>query len=277
MKVKYLPCAELTKLLDSESLRENFLIDDLFVEDEVALYYIPDCERAIVGSACPKSKILKLEAADELRAEYFCERREMSVQNMGGTGFVNVDGQKYELKHLELLYIGKGAKEISFESADAQNSAEFYLLSYPAHATYPTVKSAKGDANMINMGSAAEANVRVINQCVCEAKIQSCQLVTGYTRLAEGSVWNTMPTHTHERRSEIYLYFDVENGQCVFHLMGKPDETRHLVVRNRNVVLSPSWSIHSGCGTKNYSFVWGMGGENKRFDDMDPAPISKLR
>lgn len=272
MTLKYVPCAERTKELSSEGLREAFLIQDLWIKGEIKLYYI-DAERVIVGTACPANAPLKLEAADELRANYFCERREMSVQNMGKKGVVKVDGVVYELDNLELLYISRGSKEISFEG----DGAEFYLLSYPAHSVYPTTKSAKGEGNIINLGTQAEANVRTINQLVCEAKIQSCQLVTGFTRLETGSVWNTMPCHTHERRSEVYMYFDIEDNQAVFHFMGRPDETRHLVVRNRDVVISPSWSIHSGCGTKSYSFVWGMGGENKRFDDMDPAPIKTLK
>lgn len=269
---------QLTKTLDSEKLRENFLIDDLFAKGEIKLYYIVECERAVIGSACPlKGSPLKLEVSDELRADYFCERRELSVLNLGGKGSVSVDGKVYELDYLELLYVSRGSKEIFFESLDPEKGAEFYLVSYPAHAAYPTTKSARGDANRIHLGEQVDANVRTINQVVCQARIQSCQLVTGFTQLEPGSVWNTMPSHTHERRSEIYLYFDIEPGQCVFHFMGDPRETRHLVVRNKQVVLSPSWSIHSGCGTRNYSFVWAMGGENQNFDDMDAAETSILR
>lgn len=278
MKKKYLPCLQYTKTLDSAALRENFLIDDLFVKGELKLYYIVEFERAVIGSACPLfGKNIKLEAADDLKADYFCERRELSVLNLGGKGKVSVDGEVYELDYLELLYVSRGSKEIIFESSDAEKIAEFYLVSYPAHRAYPTVKSARGDANRIHLGDMKDANVRTLNQVVCQARIQSCQLVTGFTQLEPGSVWNTMPSHTHDRRSEIYLYFDIEPDQCVFHFMGQPTETRHLVVRNKQVVLSPSWSIHSGCGTRNYSFVWAMGGENQRFDDMDPAETSILR
>lgn len=278
MKKRYLPCMQLTKTLDSEKLRENFLIDDLFAKGEIKLYYIVECERAVIGSACPlKGSPLKLEVSDELRADYFCERRELSVLNLGAKGTVSVDGKIYELEHLELLYVSRGSKEIFFESLDSEKCAEFYLVSYPAHAAYPTTKSARGDANRIHLGDQKDANVRTINQVVCQARIPSCQLVTGFTQLEPGSVWNTMPSHTHERRSEIYLYFDIEPDQCVFHFMGDPRETRHLVVRNKQVVLSPSWSIHSGCGTRNYSFVWAMGGENQNFDDMDAAETSILR
>ena len=276
MKMKYIPCAECTKQLDSAELREAFLLDDLFVKGEIKLYYI-DCERAVVGSACPENQALKLEAAAALRCEFFCERREMSALNLGGKGAIIVDGIRYELDRLELLYIGKGSREISFESEDSANGAEFYLVSYPAHASYPTCKSEKGDANIFRAGTPEQANMRTLNQLVCEARIKSCQLVTGFTHLDSGSVWNTMPSHTHERRSELYMYFDIEPTEAVIHLMGRPDETRHLLVRNKNVVISPSWSIHSGVGTKNYSFSWAMGGENQRFDDMDPAPTETLR
>ena len=278
MKKKYLPCLQYTKTLDSAALRENFLIDDLFAKGELKLYYIVECERAVIGSACPLfGKNIKLEAADDLKADYFCERRELSVLNLGGKGKVSVDGEVYELDYLELLCVSRGSKEIIFESSDAEKIAEFYLVSYPAHRAYPTVKAARGDAIRMHLGDMKDANVRTLNQVVCQARIQSCQLVTGFTQLEPGSVWNTMPSHTHDRRSEIYLYFDIEPDQCVFHFMGQPTETRHLVVRNKQVVLSPSWSIHSGCGTRNYSFVWAMGGENQRFDDMDPAETSILR
>ena len=239
MKMKYIPCAERTRQLDSAGLREAFLIDDLFVKGEIKLYYV-DCERAVVGTACPAGAPLKLEAADALRAAYFCERREMTALNIGGPGAVVVDGVRYALENMELLYIGRGSKEVSFESGDAANGAEFYLVSYPAHASYPTTKSAKGDANSFRAGTPEQANMRTLNQQVCEARIKSCQLVTGYTQLDPGSVWNTMPSHTHERRSEVYMYFGIEPDQAVFHYMGAPDETRHIVVRNKNVVISPS-------------------------------------
>ncbi len=270
MKKIYVPCKLATKAMTTAEIRENFLIEDIFQPDEITLYYT-DCDRAIVGSACPKTKKLTLATADELRATYFCERRELGVLNIGSKGIVNVDGVAYELDTLEMLYIGRGSKSIVFESLDSENIAEFYLLSYPSHKEYPTTKSALGEANILNLGTQDRANVRTINQAICENRIKSSQLVMGYTALKDGSVWNTMPSHTHERRSEIYMYFNIQPDECVFHLMGTPDETRHIVVKNKQVVISPSWSIHSGCGTRNYTFCWGMGGENQRFDDMDEA------
>jgi len=276
MKKKYVPCQIATKAMDTQQLRESFLIEDLFQRGVLTLYYT-DLDRAVVGSACPTNAALKLEAGDELRADFFCQRRELGVLNIGSTGLVNVDGVKYELKNGESLYVGRGSKNISFESIDSESIAEFYLLSYPAHKDFPTTKSAIGDANTIDLGESSQANIRTINQAICQARIPSCQLVMGYTKLNDGSVWNTMPVHTHERRSEVYMYFDIKPNECVFHFMGNPQETRHIIVRNKQVVLSPSWSIHSGCGTRNYTFCWGMGGENQRFDDMDPAPTNELK
>ena len=276
MKKKYLPCFTAYKQMDTSALRENFLIEDLFESGKLQLYYT-DCDRAVVGSACPTQTPLKLDAGDELRAEYFCQRRELGILNIGGNGSVSVDGVVYNLVKGEILYVAKGSKEIVFKSENAEDYAEFYLLSYPAHAVYPTTKSALGDANKLALGKQSECNVRTINQAICQARIQSCQLVMGYTKLEDGSVWNTMPSHTHERRSEVYMYFDIEPKECVMHLMGSPQETRHLIVRNKQVVLSPSWSIHSGVGTKNYTFCWGMGGENQQFDDMDSAPTEELK
>ncbi len=270
MKKIYVPCKVATKAMTTSQLRESFLIEDIFNVDEITLYYT-DCDRAIVGSACPSTKKLILETADELRSPYFCARRELGVLNIGAKGIIRVDEQTFELDNLETLYIGRGSKCIEFSAQKEGELAEFYLVSYPAHKEYPTTKSAKGEANILNLGSQEKANVRTINQAICENRIQSSQLVMGYTALAEGSVWNTMPAHTHERRSEVYMYFNIQPDECVFHYMGTPDETRHIVVKNKQVVISPSWSIHSGCGTRNYTFCWGMGGENQRFDDMDEA------
>ncbi len=276
MKKKYMPCAIAAKRMDSAELRENFLIDDLFAPGRLDMYYT-DCDRAVVGTACPLAEPLKLSSADELRAEFFCQRRELCVLNIGDEGSISVDGAKYEIGNGESLYIGRGSKEIVFESAAKYAHAEFYFVSYPAHKEYPTAKSAKGEGNMLHLGEKAKCNVRTINQVVCEGKIQSAQLVMGHTHLEEGSTWNTMPVHTHERRSEVYMYYDVLPEECVFHFMGGPQETRHIIVRNKQVVLSPSWSIHSGCGTRNYSFCWGMGGENQRFDDMDGVNMGDLK
>ncbi len=262
--------------MSTQQLRDAFLIDDLFKEGVVDLYYT-DCDRAVVGSACPLSEPLALPSAEELKSEFFCQRRELGVLNIGGAGSVFADGVEYKLAAGELLYVGRGTRKVEFASDDARNCAQFYLLSYPAHKDFPTEKSALGSANMINLGSKSLANERTINQAICEARIHSCQLVMGYTKLADGSVWNTMPAHTHERRSEIYMYFGMGPKDCVFHIMGSPEETRHIVVRDRQVVVSPSWSVHSGCGTHAYTFCWGMGGENQRFDDMDEVPMEDLK
>ena len=261
-------------MLDTEELRSRFLIDDLFVEGELVLSYC-DIDRVIVGSACPTSTPLSLDAVDELRAAYFCERRELGIINIGESGGVIVDGESYSLANRECLYVGRGSKSISFAN-DEGKTAKFYLISYPAHTDYPTKKAAMADAKQVHLGSSDTANERVIYQYIHEEGIQSCQLVMGFTVLKTGSVWNTMPAHTHTRRSEVYMYFDVPADNAVFHFMGDPQETRHLCVHNHQAVLSPAWSIHSGCGTADYTFIWAMGGENQRFDDMDPAPIPSL-
>jgi len=261
--------------MTTEELRRTFLIDTLFEADAVRLVY-SDLDRAIVGSAVPVKKALRLESAGELRSRYFAERREIGVINTGGSGVVAVDGKEYRLANRDGLYIGRGSKEIAFSSGRPEDPAFFYLLSYPAHREYPTAFAAVKDADAVQLGSDAECNKRTIRKTIHQDGIRSCQLVMGFTELAEGSVWNTMPPHTHSRRMEVYLYFDVPADHAVFHLMGPPEETRHIVVRNRQAVLSPSWSLHSGVGTARYAFVWGMGGENQAFDDMDPAGIGKL-
>jgi 4-deoxy-L-threo-5-hexosulose-uronate ketol-isomerase len=212
-----------------------------------------------------------------LAANFFCERRELGVINLGGKGTVHVDGAAYALDKLDCLYIGRGSKDVFFESDDASTPAQFYLVSYPAHADYPTTLVLKKDVTPRELGSPEQANVRKLHQMIVPGRVQSCQLVMGFTQIQSGSVWNTMPAHTHARRSEVYLYFDIAPGAVVFHLMGEPQETRHLVVHEKEAVLSPAWSIHSGVGTGAYTFVWGMGGENQTFDDMDGIAISDLR
>jgi 4-deoxy-L-threo-5-hexosulose-uronate ketol-isomerase len=251
-------------------------VDSLFKPGELGLVY-SDADRAVFGSAVPTGAALGLAAEAELRAAYFCERRELGILNIGGDGVVTADGRPYPLAKLDCLYVGRGTREVSFTSAAAQNPAAFYLLSYPAHAQYPTVHAQLKEALAVELGTAAEANRRTIYKYIHPGGIKSCQLVMGFTRLHEGSVWNTMPPHTHTRRSEIYLYFDLNAQRRIMHFMGRPQETRHLVVADRQVVISPSWSIHSGCGTGAYTFCWGMGGENQAFDDMDPAPLEQLR
>jgi 4-deoxy-L-threo-5-hexosulose-uronate ketol-isomerase len=275
MDVHFVASKTEVERLNTEELRSRFLFPDLFVDGEIRLKYC-DMDRVIVGAACPAERPLSLDASDELRASCFCERRELGVINIGESGMITADGIEYAVGNRECLYIGRGTESISFASS-AGKKALFYLISYPAHTRYPTTKATIDDARKIELGASEFANERVIYQYIHEAGIKSCQLVMGFTVLKEGSVWNTMPAHTHNRRSEVYLYFDVPEGNTVFHFMGEPQQTRHLCVGNRQAVLSPAWSIHSGCGTGDYTFIWAMGGENQRFDDMDPAPIDLLR
>jgi 4-deoxy-L-threo-5-hexosulose-uronate ketol-isomerase len=230
----------------------------------------------VIGSAVPTDGPLTLTTYDALKSDYFCERREIGVLNIGGGGAVTVDGTRYELAGRDSLFIGRGSQEIFFESMSSSEPAEFYLLSYPAHAVYPTAKIAKEMAEQVEIGDPATANRRKITKLIHLAGVRSSQLVMGYTELASGSVWNTMPAHTHTRRSEVYLYFDLDAAQRVVHLMGLPQETRNLIVANKQVVVSPGWSIHSGVGTSNYSFCWGMGGENQVYQDMDAVAIAEL-
>ena len=271
----------------TDRLREEFLIDDLFQKDVIKLVY-SHIDRIITGSAVPVAGKLVLTAGDELRADYFLERREMGVINIGGAGVITIDGKDYEVAYKEAMYIGMGAKDISFASADAANPAKFYINSAPAHKSYPTVlikpegTPAEGvvivkDENKVELGCLADANHRTICKYILPGQVESCQLVMGMTKLEEGSVWNTMPSHTHDRRMEVYLYFDMKDDALVFHYMGEPTETRHIVMKNEQAVISPSWSIHSGCGTRAYTFIWGMVGENQAFDDMDGVAMQDIR
>ena len=271
----------------TDRLREEFLIQDVFVKDEIKLVY-SHIDRIITGSATPVTKKLVLTAGDELRAEYFLQRREMGVINIGGDGIILIDGKKYELGYKDGMYIGMGAKDISFESLDASKPAKFYINSAPAHTSYPTkliklngtpssdVVIVK-DENKVELGSLEESNHRVINKYILPGQVESCQLVMGMTALKPGSVWNTMPCHTHDRRMEVYLYFEMPEDAIVMHYMGEPTETRHIVMRNEEAVISPSWSIHSGCGSRAYTFIWGMVGENQAFDDMDGVAMCDIR
>ncbi len=276
MQIRFSPSQTEYPTLTTEQLRTAFLVESLFTPGRVELVYT-DNDRAIVGSAVPTSSPLKLTADAELRAACFCERRELGVLNIGGGGAVAVDGQQFELAKLDCLYVGRGSQSVSFTSRDPAGPAAFYLLSYPAHAAYPTRLAHLVDAAKTELGTAAEANRRTICRYIHAGGIQSCQLVMGFTQLREGSVWNTMPAHTHTRRSEVYMYFDLGPSRRVMHFMGTPQQTRHLIMADRQVVISPSWSIHSACGTGAYSFCWGMGGENQTFEDMDPAPLDQLR
>lgn len=271
----------------TERLREEFLIQDVFVKDEIKLVY-SHIDRIITGSATPVQKKLELTAGEELRAEYFLQRREMGLINIGGKGIVYIDGKRYEVDYKEGMYIGMGSKDIYFESINPEEPAKFYLNSAPAHAAYPTVlikpegEAEEGvvivkDENKVELGSLEESNHRVICKYILPGQVQSCQLVMGMTSLKPGSVWNTMPSHTHDRRMEVYLYFDFPEDAFVMHYMGEPQETRHIVVHNEEAVISPSWSIHSGSGSRNYTFIWGMVGENQAFDDMDGIENKDLR
>lgn len=276
MKVLSMPDADRYPTMLATKLRDSFLIESLFQSVSVQLMYC-DADRAIIGSAIPTASPLPLGIDADLRADFFCQRRELGVLNIGGAGSVTVDGKKHAMGSLDGLYVGRGSRDISFASDDPKNPAAFYLLSYPAHADYPTTHASKSSAAAVQLGSVAAANRRTIFKYIHPDGIKSCQLVMGFTLLDSGSVWNTMPAHTHLRRSEVYLYFNVPADARVLHLMGTPNETRHLFVADRQVVVSPSWSIHSGCGTGAYSFCWGMGGENQAFDDMDPAPLVDMR
>lgn len=260
----------------TDRLREEFLIDDLFQVDDIKLVY-SHIDRIITGSAVPVKAPLVLTAGDELRAEYFLQRREMGIINIGGKGTVNVDGTVYELEYKDGLYIGMGSKDITFASVDASNPAKFYLNSAPAHTTYPTVLIKPENCVRVELGSLETANHRTICKYILPGQVESCQLVMGMTQLKPGSVWNTMPCHTHDRRMEVYLYFDMPEDALVFHYMGEPTETRHIVMRNEEAVISPSWSIHSGSGTQAYTFIWGMVGENQDFDDMDGCAMQDIR
>jgi len=276
MKVRYSPDPVRFCRMTTQEVRENFLIESLFAPDEIEMVY-SDVDRAIAGSAVPVKGALALTSADELRADYFCQRRELGILNIGGAGSVTVDGQTYNMASTDCLYVGRGSKDIAFASDDAAKPAKYYLLSYPAHAEYPTTHIQVEQAAPVELGSIEASNKRTIYKCIHPDGVKSCQLVMGFTIMEPGCVWNTMPPHTHERRMEVYMYFNVPAEARVFHYMGKPEETRHIAVADGQAVISPSWSIHSGVGTAAYTFCWGMGGENQAFDDMDHVKINDLR
>jgi 4-deoxy-L-threo-5-hexosulose-uronate ketol-isomerase len=262
--------------MTTAQVREAFLIDALYQAGALNLAYV-DQDRAVVGMAAPLNTKLQLDANKMLRASYFNERRELGALNIGGRGTIHVDGTEWPLENLDCLYIGRGAKDVSFEPADTSSPAVFYLLSYPAHTSYPTKLMRREDASRVELGSAETCNRRTVCKYIHLDGARSCQLVMGVTHLHPGSAWNTMPAHMHMRRSEIYMYFNLDEAARVFHLMGPAEETRHIVMKNREAVVSPGWSIHAGVGTQSYSFCWGMGGENQDYADMDPAPLESLR
>ena len=276
MKTRYLPDNVRYKSMDTTALRDAYLADDLFAPGEIRLNYV-ETDRQVLGGAVPTTDTLTLSAGEELRAQFFCERRELGVINVGGKGDVIADDKTFTVDARECVYVGRGTKNVQFTSKDANNPAAFFLCSFPAHTEYPTMMATEKDARVLDLGSLEDSNERHIVQYIHPEGIKSCQLVMGYTHLEKGSVWNTMPAHTHARRCETYMYFDVAEGHQVVHLMGEPTGTRHIMVSNRQAVISPSWSMHSGSGTRNYAFIWAMGGETKAFGDMDGVPISDLR
>jgi 4-deoxy-L-threo-5-hexosulose-uronate ketol-isomerase len=262
--------------MTSEELRATFLLEDMFTPGAIEFAYV-DLDRTVIGSAVPTSAPLTLETYPELRADSFLERRELGVLNVGAPGSVTVDEASFELDKLDCLYVGRGSRAVTFSSKSAADPASFYLLSYPAHAEYPTKMVKRAELQGLELGSFETCNKRTIYKTIHREGIRSCQLVMGFTLLEPGSNWNTMPAHTHMRRSEVYFYFDVEPDQRVIHLMGPPDATSHIVMADKQVVVSPGWSIHAGVGTKNYGFCWGMGGENQDYSDMDPVAIKDLK
>ncbi len=264
------------KTYQTAAIRERFLLDEIVKPNEVNCVYT-HYDRMIVGAANPVNKQLELENYPNLKADYFLQRREIGIINVAGNGEVIADGQTYKVNKLDCLYIGKGVKSVKFSSTDSANPAVFYILSCPAHTTYPTALLTNEKAVKVNAGDASTANRRTINKYIHAEGIQSCQLVMGLTILSDGSVWNTMPAHVHDRRMEAYFYFDVPKGQRVFHYMGEGNETRHIVIDNYEAVVSPPWSIHSGSGTASYSFIWGMAGENLDYTDMDIFDIADIK
>ncbi|EAS19272.1 5-keto-4-deoxyuronate isomerase [Flavobacteria bacterium BBFL7] len=274
-ETRYANSPETVKTYNTTQLRDEFLIDKPMVEGEINLVYT-HYDRYIAGGAVP-TQPLKLESIDPLKAENFLDRREMGIINVGGAGTVDVDGTKYELAHKDALYIGMGTKDVVFHSADSKNPAKYYINSAPAHQSYPTQKTSLAEANKIELGSLETANHRTVSQMIIGGIITTCQLQMGMTELKVGSVWNTMPAHVHDRRMEVYFYLDVPQDQAVCHFMGQPQETRHIWMHNHQAVISPPWSIHSGSGTSNYTFIWGMAGENLDYNDMDVAKITDLK
>jgi len=262
--------------MNTWDLRANFLVEELMQPDHIELVY-SQYDRLIIGGAVPVKHTLTLVDPEDLKASFFLERREMGVINVGGPGAIFADGVSFESNKLDCVYLGKGTREVSLVSKDEANPAHFYFLSAPAHQAYPNARFTREQASPVTTGDVSNANRRTIYKYIHEAGIPSSQLVMGLTVLEPGSVWNTMPAHTHTRRTEIYFYFDLATEARVFHFMGEPQETRHLLVANHQAVISPPWSIHSGCGTANYGFIWGMAGENYTYTDMDPVPIRELK
>ena len=276
MQIRFQNSPKETAGMTTAQLRENFLIENLMQPGKLQLTY-SHYDRMIVGGVVPGAEAISLPKEEELKAAYFLERREMGIINVGGAGKVTADGVEYPLEKLECVYLGKGTQQVDFSSDDAGAPAVFYLLSVPAHHAYPNKKMSKAEAAPVNLGDTSTSNKRTIYKYIHNDGIQSCQLVMGLTVLEDGSVWNSVPPHTHTRRMEAYFYFDVHDSQRVMHFMGEPQETRHLVMANHEAVLSAPWSMHFGVGTASYGFIWGMAGENKEFTDMDPVPVASIK
>jgi 4-deoxy-L-threo-5-hexosulose-uronate ketol-isomerase len=264
------------RMYDTQDMRDHFLVEEVFTQDDITLTYT-HTDRVVFGGAYPVNKTLKLEGGKDFGSDVFLDRRELGVICISGSGTITADGTEYKMKKGDGIYIGKGTKDVTFAASSKADAPKFYMCSAPAHMTYPTVFIPIEKANPRKLGNPETVNVRTIYQYVHPAVCQSCQLVMGMTVLEPGSVWNTMPCHTHERRMEVYFYFDMKSDALVFHMHGQPDETRHIIMRNEEAVISPSWSIHSGVGTGAYTFIWGMAGENQTFDDMDTLKMDDLR
>ena len=276
MEIRFQSSPKEVKGMTTEELRSNFLVPALMKDNTLSLVY-SHYDRVIVGGVKPLQEKIALPNEAELRADYFLQRRELGIINVGGPGIVDADGVSYELNKLDALYLGKGTQSVSFSSKTKDAPASFFLMSTTAHHTYPNTKMRKEEASTVNLGETATANKRTIYKYIHQDGIQSCQLVMGVTALSEGSVWNSVPPHTHTRRMEVYFYFDLPEQHRIFHLMGEPTETRHLVTANHEAVISPPWSVHCGPGTTNYTFIWAMAGENYTFTDMDPVAIADMR
>lgn len=276
MEIRFASSPGETAFMDTEALRRNFLISNLFRADQINLTH-SHYDRLIIGGAKPVDKEIHLPVPEELKANYFLERREMGIINVGGSGVIKVDGELFSLDKLDALYIGRGKKEISFSSINAAEPALFYILSAPAHQNYPTTICTKENAASAQLGTVENANQRVVYKYIHLEGLKSCQLVMGLTVLATGSVWNSMPPHTHTRRMEVYFYFDLPETQRIFHFMGEAQQTRHIVAANLEALISPPWSTHFGCGTSSYGFIWGMAGENLAYTDMDLIPTHTIK
>jgi 4-deoxy-L-threo-5-hexosulose-uronate ketol-isomerase len=274
--MRYLPSPDATRRLNTDELRASFLVQSLFVPGAMTMQLV-DLDRVVLGGVVPIDQPLVLQAPEALLAEYFCERRELGVLNTGNVGKITVDGVSHVLQPHEVLYVGRGSRDIRFESANAATPARFYLVSYPAHAVHPTRLITVAEADVLELGTPEKANRRRVRRYIHRGGAASCQLVMGVTTLDDGSVWNTMPAHTHHRRTEVYLYFGLPADAMVVHLMGEPTDTRSLIVRDGDVALSPGWSIHSGCGTQAYAFCWAMGGENQDYADMQVIGMETIR